>query len=332
MDKLRKYYTTVYAQCFSPCHKYLTAANNYGEIAVFAVSDFLSNDDGIADDCRREPMYKFQAHSNTIYSMVMSEDFVISGGNGEIFAWDWSAVKKKSAKLAWSLTIPQGESLLQPEINALVLTGKDSEQRMLLAGCGDNKIYAWDIETRTLLHTLTGHTDYIHGLALTSSNLELYSASEDGSVKQWDLRNPTRPVSSVEPYKNEELQRPLYGKWIGCVALDSNDDWMICGGGPMLCIWHISSSSPVTPLSSLTHPATVAMFYDDMVLAAGNDPSVYHWSFNGDLKARVETSASNLYSVVINDNPLYKALCAGGSSYKIEVCTNFMYRDFSLIF
>ena len=28
-------YTTVYDQCFSPCGKYLAAASNYGDIALF---------------------------------------------------------------------------------------------------------------------------------------------------------------------------------------------------------------------------------------------------------------------------------------------------------
>ncbi|EEC11995.1 conserved hypothetical protein [Ixodes scapularis] len=204
MDNLKKYYTTIYAQCFSPCQKYLVAASNYGEIAVFAASEFLSNEETEAEDHSRDPIYKFQAHSSSIFALVMSEDFLISGGNGEILAWDWSSLKKKSAKKSWSLSIPQGENIVQPEVNTLVLTGK------------------------------------------------------------------------------------------------------ICGGGPTLCIWHTRSLSPVTPLSDLKRPAHVAHFYSDMVVAAGGDPNVYHWSFSGDLKAKVETSASNLYSIALNEEAPYK--------------------------
>ncbi|CAN7988669.1 unnamed protein product [Ixodes pacificus] len=332
MDNLKKYYTTIYAQCFSPCQKYLVAASNYGEIAVFAASEFLSNEETEAEDHSRDPIYKFQAHSSSIFALVMSEDFLISGGNGEILAWDWSSLKKKTAKKSWSLSIPQGENIVQPEVNTLVLTGKDSEQRVLLAGCGDNKVYAWDIETRILLSTFDRHVDYIHALAVKANNVEVFSASEDGSVKLWDLRTPAKEVSCIEPFKNEELQRPRYGKWIGCVGLDSSDEWVICGGGPTLCIWHTRSLSPVTPLSDLKRPAHVAHFYSDMVVAAGGDPNVYHWSFSGDLKAKVETSASNLYSIALNEEAPYKGLCAAGSSHKILVCTNFLYRDFFLRF
>lgn len=224
MDNLRKYYTTIYAQCFSSCRKYLVAASNYGEIAVFAASNFLSTEDQDLEEQCRDPIYKFQAHTGSIFALVLSEDFLISGGNGEIFAWDWNGLKKKSAKMSWSLSVPQGENIVQPEVNALVLTGKDSEQRVLLAGCGDNKVYAWDIETRMLLSIFDRHTDYIHGLAVKASNVEVYSASEDGSVKLWDLRTPAKEVSCIEPHKHEDLHRPRYGKWIGCVALDSSEE------------------------------------------------------------------------------------------------------------
>ncbi|XP_077532030.1 THO complex subunit 6 [Haemaphysalis longicornis] len=331
MENRRKYYTVIYAQCFSPCHKYLVAASSYGEIAVFAASHFLSNEEE-DEGSSRNPFYKFTAHSGSIFAMIMSDEFLISGGNGEIFAWNWDKVKKKSAEKSWALSIPQGESIVQPEVNALVLSGKDSEQTLLIAGCGNNKIYVWDIETRTLLSTLTRHTDYVHDLALASNNVQLYSAGEDGAVLCWDIRSLRREIFHIEPSKHEELQRPRFGKWIGCVGLDTSDEWLVCGGGPTLCIWHIPMSSPATPLTDLAKPAHVAHFYDDMVMAGGGEPNLYHWSFSGDLKAKIETSASSLYSVAFHLDPPHRGLCAAGSSHKIEVCTNFLYRDFSLQF
>ncbi|KAL3197161.1 hypothetical protein MRX96_014775 [Rhipicephalus microplus] len=242
MENLRKYYTVIYAQCFSPCNKYLVAASNYGEIAVFVASNFLSTAYGSDDEDgspSREPFYKFAAHSGSIFALVACDDFLISGGSGEIFAWNWDKLKRRTAEKSWALSIPQGESIVQPEVNALVLSGKDSDQRVLIAGCGDNKVYVWDVETRMLLSTLSRHTDYVHDLALASNNTQLYSGGR-GRV------------------------RPLLG--------------------------------PVQ------------------------------------LKAKIDTSASSLYSVVFQLNPPHKGLCAAGSSYKIEVCTNFLYRDFSLHF
>lgn len=335
MENLRKYYTVIYAQCFSPCNKYLVAASNYGEIAVFVASNFLSTAYGSDDEDgspSREPFYKFAAHSGSIFALVACDDFLISGGSGEIFAWNWDKLKRRTAEKSWALSIPQGESIVQPEVNALVLSGKDSDQRVLIAGCGDNKVYVWDVETRMLLSTLSRHTDYVHDLALASNNTQLYSAGEDGSVLCWDVRSLQREVFHIEPFKREELQRPRFGKWIGCVALEAGDEWLLCGGGPNLCVWHVPTSSPATPLVELARPAHVAHFYEDMIVAGGGEPNLYHWDFSGQLKAKIDTSASSLYSVVFQLNPPHKGLCAAGSSYKIEVCTNFLYRDFSLHF
>lgn len=332
MANLRKYYTVIYSQCFSPCNKYLVAASNYGEIAVFTVSHFLSVEEEDGGNSQRCPFYKFSAHTGSIFAMVMSEDFLISGGNGEIFAWNWDKLKKKSAEKCWALSIPQGESIVQPEVNALVVSGRDSEQKLLIAGCGDNKIYVWDIETRTLLSMLDRHSDYIHDLALASNGMQLYSAGEDGAVLSWDVRTLRRETFHIEPFKHEELQRPRFGKWIGCVSVETGDDWLVCGGGPSLCIWHIPMSSPATCLVDLARPAHVAHFYDDMVVAGGGEPNLYHWTFSGDLKAKIETSASSLYSVAFHLGPPQKGLCVAGSSCKIDVCTNFLYRDFSLQF
>jgi len=34
-------------------------------------------------------------------------------------------------------------------------------------------------------------------------------------------------VHIIEPQKNESCARPNIGKWIGCVAVDKADDWMV---------------------------------------------------------------------------------------------------------
>jgi len=35
-------------------------------------------------------------------------------------------------------------------------------------------------------------------------------------------------VHIIEPQKNESCARPSIGKWIGFVAVDKADDWMVC--------------------------------------------------------------------------------------------------------
>ncbi|XP_076340550.1 THO complex subunit 6 isoform X2 [Tachypleus tridentatus] len=332
MDALRQHYTIVFSQVFSPCGKYLAAGNNYGKIGVFSLSGFLNEEENSNPKHESKfPVCTLQAHDDSVYAMTSNDKFLISGGNGVIHGWRWTDVKSKETKPAWSLSIPQGENLTMPEVNSLCLSTK-GERPALYAGGGDNKVYCWDLESGTLQMTLEGHTDYIHCVTVSSTSVKCASASEDGSVRIWDTRKPGEAVHILEPHKHEDLHRPRYGKWVGCVALDNQDDWMVCGGGPRCYLWHMRSLSPVTPLVAGEETATVATFYDDTIITAGSRPFVYHWSFAGDIKAEVPTSASSIYSIAISEASPQKVLSAGGTSYKLDICTNFMYRDFSLFF
>lgn len=45
--------------------------------------------------------------------------------------------------------------------------------------------------------------------------------------------------------------------------------------------------------------------------------------------AEVDISPTTVFSVVIQESP-NKVMCIAGSSQNIDVCTNFMFRDYSL--
>lgn len=58
------------------------------------------------------------------------------------------------------------------------------------------------------------------------SGSQLVSASEDGSVRLWDMRQKMH-TNSVQPYLSEKLVRPELGKWIGAASL--SEDWLVRG-------------------------------------------------------------------------------------------------------
>jgi hypothetical protein len=88
----------------------------------------------------------------------------------------------------------------------------------------------------------------------------------------------------------QECSRPHNGRWIGCLATDS--DWMVswaecrvrvategpwltvtgachlsvqvCGGGPALTLWHLRSSTPTT-VFPIRAPQKHVTFYQDLV-------------------------------------------------------------------
>lgn len=330
LDVLKQFYTTIYAQCYSSCGKFLAVANNYGNVILFNLTPFLNSDEVFLLQKQHSfPVYQFQAHKSCIYSLASNDDLLITGSIGELNVWSWKDLKKKEAKTLGSpWKISQGDNLTKTEVNCLAISSKESKP-LLFAGCGDNKIYTFDIETRKILSFYEGHDDYIHSLCLSSSGQECVSGSEDGSVRIWDTRKKGEAVHKIYPHKHESLNRPRLGKWISCVALDANDDWLVCGGGPTLCLWHMRSLNPAVPLLT-DSTANVALFNDDMIISGGSSSEVYHWSYSGEIKAEVSTSGSNIFSIAISEKTQPKLLSIAGTSNKIDICTNFMYRDFSL--
>ncbi|PRD24038.1 UNVERIFIED_CONTAM: Thoc6 [Trichonephila clavipes] len=175
MDNLKKYYTTVYAVVYSSCGSYLAAANSYGYIAIFKLSNLFENDVNTQLEVSpKYPVFKFSAHVGPIYSLMSTKQFLIrikniniyifylcSGGIGELKLWKWSDVKKKEAKSLWTFFVPQGESLTKPEINSLGMSKKEDDG-ILFAGCGDNKIYCLNIEKQSLLVGLLYKNVFMH--------------------------------------------------------------------------------------------------------------------------------------------------------------------------
>ncbi|PRD24037.1 UNVERIFIED_CONTAM: thoc6 [Trichonephila clavipes] len=125
--------------------------------------------------------------------------------------------------------------------------------------------------------------------------------------------------------------RPEFGKWIGCVALDSSDEWLVCGGAPNLCVWHLRSLAPSTQFLKPQVTTNVVCFHDDMIISGGSESFINHWSLDGKLQIEVPSSSSSVFCLGINSSS-QRILAAGGSSYKIDLCTDFRYKNFSLFF
>ncbi|XP_073491414.1 LOW QUALITY PROTEIN: THO complex subunit 6 [Aquarana catesbeiana] len=314
---------TVFSQCFSPCGKYLAVGNNMGQIGVFSLSSALGSE---AKEQNKEPTALLQAHTGPIYCLSSTERHLISAGDNVVKGWLWTDLCKKGCVPSWSRVAPCRNNLETPEINSLVRNPSDNS---LLLGGGSCQIHAMDLETGAFTMALQGHEDYIHCLALREHQRECVSGSEDGSVRLWDLRTGSQ-THKIEVYKYEECARPQYGKWISCLATDS--DWMMCGGGPMLSLWHLRSVTPTT-IFPIQESQQQVMFYQDLILCAGQASHINHCQINGEIRTQIPSTPSSIYSMCINETSQEnKVLTAAGSSSKIDVFTNFRYRAFSLTF
>ncbi|CAD7691725.1 unnamed protein product [Nyctereutes procyonoides] len=267
-----------------------------------------------------KPVVTFQAHDGPVYSMVSTDRHQLSAGDGEVKAWLWAEILKKGCNELWRRQPPNRTNLEVPEINALLLVPK--ENSLILVG-GDCQLHMMDLETGTFTRALQGHTDYVHCLALRERSPEVLSGGEDGAVQLWDLRT-AKEVQTIQVYKHEEWSRPHNGRWIGCLATDS--DWMVCGGGPALTLWHLRSSTPMTIFPKRT-PQKHVTFCQGLILSAGQGLCVNQWQLSGELKAQVPGSSPGLLSLSLNQQPAApecKVLTDAGNSCRVDVFTRLL--------
>ncbi|XP_034251857.1 THO complex subunit 6 [Thrips palmi] len=323
----RLIYNTVLSQAFSPCGNYLAASNTYGDIAVFSLNNVSNPSEDIkATNGVQHPLHHISGmEGGNVCSLVATPDFLIVGGIGEIRGFEWKTIISGKSEQSFKIQVPLYRDRSEPtDVNCLVY---NSLENHLYAGCGDNNIYVFNLEDGKLIRTLKGHTNYIHSIHMSDN--QLVSASEDGTVRLWEARKSSQ-TGVIKPYTNGRLARPELGNWIGAAAI--NDDWLVCGGGPRLALWHLRSMEVTTvfPVNDLKG-VHVAKFHEDRVFAGGAGPNFYQLSLNGQIYGQIPTSASTVYSAEFQESP-QKILAIAGSSTYVDICTNFNYLDQKLTF
>lgn len=97
---------------------------------------------------------------NQICSLVTTDKFLVVGTVNEISGWDWKVIlNSKLTKPSWTIKV-QSQSLIEKcDINCMWFK---EEEGKLYAGCGDSKVYAYNLEDGRLVSTYEGHSDFIH--------------------------------------------------------------------------------------------------------------------------------------------------------------------------
>ncbi|KAK2710889.1 hypothetical protein QYM36_012158 [Artemia franciscana] len=166
------------------------------------------------------------------------------------------------------------------------------EDGIVHAAIDNGEIQTIDLERGQIISKLSGHTQFIHALSVQPGTLA--SCSEDGSVRLWDLRTNTCR-STIEPYKDSKLARPKFGKWIGAVALEK--DWLVCGGGPVLSMWH-QRYNDVIQIFDCEESTTQAIKIAELdIFSGGNDGNVYRHRLSSEKVAKIPTSSSCIFAL-----------------------------------
>ena len=218
------------------------------------------------------------------------------------------------------------ETLLPHESNALELAFS-ADGRWLAADGNDHKIYIWDVSTASKVHTLAGHEGRITGLAFRSND-ELISASEDGTVRLWNVTEERvirqfqaglNQVTSIALSPDEQqvvlgvtdgtirlweintdiLRGPFRGHVDVVLSVDfSSDGEQIASGSDdnTVRLWDVSTGTLVeTFVGHEERVWSVAMHPDGELIASGSwDGTVRLWNYDSPSETVGEDDGSNL--------------------------------------
>eukprot|EP00040_Diaphanoeca_grandis_P018314 m.96282 g.96282 ORF g.96282 m.96282 type:complete len:363 (-) comp26882_c1_seq1:22-1110(-) len=280
----------LYSQAYSEDGHLLAVGSSAGSVCVWDVERVLSQK--ATPEERSQPINSFQAHDGSVYTMVTYNEYLITAGGPDINVWRWQDLSSsKNITPVYTLQT-HSDSSSHYEVNSLSI---DHKAGLLFAGSGDCNVYVFDLQQQKLVQTLQGHTQYVHCVTALPRSSRCASASEDGSVRLWDVRTNQKPT---ELWPHKAMGTPHAG-FMSTVAVDGGEDWLACGGSCAGSLWSLVSNTFVTALKSTTPTSTVAsmVFTETGLTTVGNSSVVQDWTHEGDLIRQVKCSSPELFSI-----------------------------------
>ncbi|KJH71487.1 serine/threonine-protein kinase [Aliterella atlantica] len=70
------------------------------------------------------------------------------------------------------------------EVNTIAIT---ADGKSIVSGSDDKTVKVWDLNSRTLQHTLKGHQDWVYSVAISPDSQTIVSGSKDNTIRLWNL-------------------------------------------------------------------------------------------------------------------------------------------------
>jgi small GTP-binding protein len=197
-------------------------------------------------------------------------------------------------------------------INVVALT---VDGHRALSGSDDSTIRLWDVEKRTCIAVLEGHSDSVQSAVVSGDGRHVLSGSRDGTLRLWDLSKRTCSVIAGGAWSLEETGPVLALSMSadGRLALSGSDD------GKMR-LWNLRKGECVASYEGHTDSVqSVALSADGrLALSGSGDETIRLWDLEGErCITTIRCHAGPIRSVALDDEGRY-ALC-GGADYTLRV-------------
>jgi WD40 repeat protein len=152
-------------------------------------------------------------------------------------------------------------------------TGRFSaDGKRFLGVCSRNNLEFWDMELRSILYTLTGHSKAIRQVSFSLDGKFAVSGSEDDTIKVWDL-NTGREIYTLSGYAGN----------VNAVTFSPNGKTLLSGGDDkVLKLWDISTGGLIRTFTGHSDTIwSVDISPDGKTAVSGSfDHTVKIWNIN----------------------------------------------------
>jgi WD40 repeat protein len=182
-----------------------------------------------------------------------------------------AAVQLWTRNLTWeSWVLEEDSDALDDPVNGVgyyaVAFSPDSQWLAVGAGgFSSNIVTLWSIVTHQRVRVLTGHQDLVSAVAFCPKGRYLASASDDHSVRIWDLQRGAEQKVLEHKHQVQQVTFSPDGKYLVCPSLDTK-------GSPVAAIWDTASWTIIALL--MGHKEwinSVAFVPDGSTLVTGSD-------------------------------------------------------------
>ena len=209
-------------------------------------------------------------HNDWVNAVAVTPDskYVISGsGDKTLKVWDF-----QTGEFLRTLT---GHN---DWVNAVAVT---PDSKYVISGSGDKTLKVWDLQTGSILCTLTGlaircdgnctltgHSDWVHAVAVTPDSKYVISGSSDSRLKVWDLQTGSILRTLVTGHSD----------WVNAVAVTPDSKYVISGSSDSrLKVWNLQTGEVIATFTGDSAISCCAVVGDRLTIVAGEASGRVHF-------------------------------------------------------
>lgn len=182
--------------------------------------------------------------------------------------------------------------------------------KILATGSYNGKIHLWNLENRSFLHVLSGHSDAVESLTFTQDSQTLLSGGWDNDVKVWDLTQET-PTSKTLQGHIDDVQ---------AVTVSMDGQTLVSGSyDGTIKVWDLDSGKVTQILKDVYRLSTLALHSNNQILVSGNTwGSLRLWDLEtGQVIQSISSHSSEVRSVAFS--PDGNTLVSGGYDKTVKL-------------